>query len=342
MERTAAEQQAKSQQKLQQKAGRGERITWRQRGEYVAFLIFQGLCRLMPVRVGIGVAQGLAWLMCRVLPAKVTRREVARENLRQAFGETLSEAERERILFGMWVHLFRLLQEIFQMPSRLHLKNSLDLVEITNRETVLRNLLSDRPVIFLSGHYGNWEVAVQILGIFGFRMGVVARRLDNPLLERWFAGFRSRFGHALIDKTGGSNAMVETLERGGCLCMLGDQDAGRQGMFVEFFGKPASTHRGIALLALRYDAVILVGGARRLEKPNREWVWFEQFCEEAIDPRELTSDDPEREILERYHRALERMILRAPEQYFWIHKRWKTQPGEKRRRRSGSKGAAPP
>ncbi len=312
---------------------KSKRTTWRHRGEYVAFLLFQGICRALPVSIGVGLSHALAWLMCRVLPRKLTRYNVAVENLRTAFGEEYDDHARDRMIYQMWVHLFRLLQEIFQIQSRLHLRNSLDIVEITNREAVLRNLLSDRPVIFLSGHYGNWEVAVQLLGLFGFKMGVVARRLDNPLLDRWFEKFRERFGHELIDKTGGATRMTEILEQGGCLCMLGDQDAGRQGTFVEFFHKPASTHRAIALLALRYDAVILVGGARRIEKPNRYWVGFEQFCEEVIDPREMTSDNPEREMIERYHQALERMIRRAPEQYFWVHKRWKSSPSATTRRR---------
>lgn len=306
--------------------------TWRQRGEYVAFRLFEGTCRLLPVGLGIRLARGLAWVLCHLLPRKLTRYDIAQANLQTAFGDQLTAADRDRIIYDMWVHLLRLLQEVCQIQSRLHLRNSLDIVEITNREDVLRNLLSDRPVIFLSGHYGNWEVAVQILGLFGFKMGVVARRLDNPLLDRWFEQFRERYNHELIDKTGGATRMTEILEQGGCLCMLGDQDAGRQGKFVDFFGKPASTHRAIALLALRYDAVILVGGARRLEKPNRDWVGFEQFCEAVIDPRTLTSDDPEREILELYHAALERIIRRAPEQYFWVHKRWKSEPGQKRKR----------
>jgi len=314
-----------------------KQITWRHRGEYAAFLVFLGGFRALPVSLGVAFSHCLAWLMCRVLPRKITRFHVATENLKTAFGDELDDRARERIIYQMWVHLFRLLQEICQIQSRLHLRNSMDIVEITNREDVLRNLLSDRPVIFLSGHYGNWEIAVQLLGLFGFKMGVVARRLDNPLLDRWFEKFRERFGHELIDKTGGGGRMTEILEEAGCLCMLGDQDAGRQGMFVDFFGKPASTHRAIALLALRYDAVILVGGARRIEKLNRFWVGFEQFCEEVIDPRELTSDDPEREILERYHRALERMVRRAPEQYFWVHKRWKSQPGEMTRRRRSAR-----
>lgn len=308
-------------------------VTWRHRGEYTAFLLFLNFCRFLPVSVGIAMAHALAWMMCNFVPAKLSRREVALANLKQAFGDQYDDTGRDRILFRMWVHLFRLLQEICQLPSRLKLTNSLDIVEkITNREAVLRNLLSDRPVIFLGGHFGNWEVALQLLGLFGFRMGVVARRLDNPLLDRWFEDFRIRFGHQLIDKTGGSNDMIEVLENRGCLSMLGDQDGGKQGIFVEFFGKPASTHRGIALLALRYDAVILVGGARRLEHPNKVWVGFEQFCAEVIDPRELSSDNPELEILERFNRALERMIRETPEQYFWVHRRWKTPPGENRRR----------
>jgi len=181
--------------------------------------------------------------------------------------------------------------------------------------------------------------------MFGFPMGVVARNLDNPLLHRWFARFRQGTGHTLIDKDGGSGEMLAILEKGGCLALLGDQDAGRSGAFVDFFGKPASTNRAIALLALQYNAIIAVGGAQRLDQNSApwttpsKWVKFELTCEEIIDPLELTSSDPVREIMERYHEALERMICRAPEQYFWVHRRWKTPVGVKRKKRTEPRAA---
>ncbi len=125
------------------------------------------------------------------------------------------------------------------------------------------------------------------------------------------------------------------LERGGSVAMLGDQDAGRSGLFVDFFGRPASTFKSIALLAMEYKALICVGYARRLDNEMLPGGWprFELGCEEVVDPLEFDSADALREITQRYTAALERVVRRAPEQYFWVHRRWKSPPGQKGRHR---------
>ena len=124
--------------------------------------------------------------------------------------------------------------------------------------------------------------------------------------------------------------MTALLQKGGNLGLLCDQDAGPKGMFVDFFGTPASTFKSIALLALEYDALVIVGYSIRLPDCSMEedvgWSRFEVGCEALIDPRQLTSNDPVREITQLYTAALERAIRRAPEQYFWVHRRWKSQP----------------
>jgi len=112
---------------------------------------------------------------------------------------------------------------------------------------------------------------------------------------------------------------------------LGDQDAGSHGLFVDFFGHPASTFKSIALLALRYQALICVGYAIRLDSddgPER----FEVGCEELIDPATFDGSDPVTDLTRAYTQALERIVRRAPEQYFWLHRRWKSKPDRQRRR----------
>jgi KDO2-lipid IV(A) lauroyltransferase len=168
---------------------------------------------------------------------------------------------------------------------------------------------------------------------------VIARDLENPLLQRWFLDFRQATGHSLISKKGCFDDIMTTLAQGGRIALLADQDAGRGGVFVDFFGRPASTPKTIALMALQYDALILVGYARRQAEPA-PWVRFELGCEEIIDPREIQSADPIREITQRYTSALERLVRQAPDQYFWVHKRWRSQPGQRKQRRLERKKAA--
>ena len=232
------------------------------------------------------------------------------------------------MVFRMWVSLFRMVTEIILLPRKLRLDNVVDAVAFRNKPDVVRALCSGRPVILLSGHFGNWEMAVSIFGLFGFRMGLVARELDNPYLNRWFLQFRKFTGHRPISKRGAGARCSALLERRGSLAMLGDQDAGSSGLFVDFFGRPASTFKSIALLAMEYKALICVGYARRLENETLPGGWprFELGCEEVIDPLEFDSADALREITQRYTAALERVVRRAPEQYFWVHRRWKSVP----------------
>jgi KDO2-lipid IV(A) lauroyltransferase len=130
--------------------------------------------------------------------------------------------------------------------------------------------------------------------------------------------------------------MLQILEQGGSLGMLCDQDAGPRGLFVEFFGRRASTFKSIALLAIEHRALICVGYARRLpdDFENNFWVRYELGCEEIIDPLEIKGGDEIREITQRFTRALERAVRLSPEQYFWVHRRWKSVPGRRKKRRA--------
>ena len=311
---------------------------WRYLLEYLAFRLIVCLVAALPTVWCVRICDGLAWVVHRVLPRKLTRYTVARENLQLAFGERLSDDEIDRTIYRMWVHLFRMVTEIVQMPRKLRLYNCADVIEFRNRDETVRAMCAGRPVIVLSGHFGNWEIANATFGIFGFPAGAVARDLDNPWLHEWFSRFRQGTGGRLISKRGGSEEMLQYMEHRGALGLLADQDAGPRGLFVPFFGRPASTFKSIALLALEYNAVICVGYARRLpdDFDRCRWVRYELGCEEIIDPLQTETADPIREVTERVTAALERAIRRSPEQYFWVHRRWKHQPQQRARRKQAA------
>jgi KDO2-lipid IV(A) lauroyltransferase len=305
---------------------RSERL--RRLAEYLLFrVVVCGVQALSP-RMCARVSQALATFVHYYLPRKKTRYAVARDNIRMAFGDKYDDAQIDRIIYRMWVHLFRMVAEMILLPRKLRLDNVTAAVLFRNKPDVVRALCSNRPVILLSGHFGNWEMAISIFGLFGFKMGLVARELDNPYVNNWFRRFRKYTGHRSISKNGGGGAMVSLLERGGSLAMLGDQDAGSSGLFVDFFGRRASTFKSIALLAMEYKALICVGYARRLENETLPGGWprFELGCEEVVDPLDYDSADALREITQGYTAALERVVRRAPEQYFWVHRRWKSVP----------------
>jgi KDO2-lipid IV(A) lauroyltransferase len=310
--------------------------------EYFLFRVFVCVIESLPTRTSVSCARALAFIVHRILPRRMTRYQIARENLQRAFGDELSDQGADKIIHDMWVHLFRLSVEIIQLPRKMRLYNCADIMRFRNRNECVRAMCAGRPVMTIGGHFGNWEVANCATGWFGFPMGVVARDLDNPLLNDWFERFRRHTGHRLISKKGGGQQMIQYLENRGCLALLGDQDAGPRGLFLDFFGVPASTFKSIALVALEHRAVICVAYARRLpdDFENTRWVNFEIGCEEIIDPLELDCDDEVREITERFTKALERIVRLAPEQYLWVHRRWKSVPGQRRKRaRKAAKAA---
>jgi KDO2-lipid IV(A) lauroyltransferase len=309
-------------------------LRWRHRAEYLIFQIALCFVQCCSPRVSARLAEGLAFVVHRLLPRKWSRYAVARENLRTAFGDRYSEAEIERIVYGMWVHLFRMVTEIIQSPRKMHLHSYREIITFVDFQPTVRAMCSGRPMMLLGGHFGNWEVAISIFGLWGFPMGVVARELDNPYLNDWFRRYREFTGHRMLAKKGGYEEMLEMLQRRGNLALLCDQDAGSRGLFVDFFGTPASTFKSIALLAMEYDALIVVGYSRRLpdDFATQRWERYELGCEAVIDPRTMHADDPVREITQQYTAALERAVLKSPEQYFWVHRRWKSQPKVRQRR----------
>jgi Kdo2-lipid IVA lauroyltransferase/acyltransferase len=224
--------------------------TWRHRCEYLAFRLVVCLIECLPVRVSVRWADTLAWLVHDVLPRKWSRYAVSSENVRRLLGPEASDAEVSDVIRRMWRHLFRTVVELVQAQRKLHLHSYRSLNRLAGIAPTVESLLSGRRVMLLAGHFGNWEIALAVFGIWGFRLGVIAREMDNPLLDDWFRRYRECHGHRLLPKKGGYEDMLEILRRGGNVALLCDQDAGSRGVFVDFFGVPASTFKSIALLAL--------------------------------------------------------------------------------------------
>ncbi len=308
--------------------------------DYLIYLLVRlvvGVCQAMSVDQSYRFADALAGLLYRI---DKRHRNVAMENLRLAFGDEYSEAQRDLIVRRVYRHFCRMLMEMLHIPRKLHLTNWRDRISLVGHEPVLDQLLTGgRPLVMVTGHFGNWEMAGYLFGVFGFPPYSVARTLDNPHLDRFLRSFRERTGQKLIPKNGGYDQMLQVLEGQGVLSFLADQDAGQRGLYVEFFGRPASTHKAIALLAIEHDAPIVVGGARRIGNEFQ----YEVVCEELIDPADFTdSADIVRDITQQYTSALERLIRRNPDQYLWLHRRWKHQPASKKRKPHPPSGSEPP
>ena len=312
---------------------------------YIAVRVLVAGVQMVSPRAAYAIADFLAWLAYTLWKP---RRRVALENVRFAFPELATDpAGADRLVRGMFRHLLRVVIELLLLPRKLHVGNWRKHLILPQGAQTLPPLLDGRAALVVTAHFGNWEMAGYALGLFGFHTYAIARVLDNPYLERFSLRFREGTGQTIIDKNEGFDVLKAVLKAGGKVATLADQDAGPKGAFVDFFGRPASTHKAIALLAMEFDAVMVVIGVprvRRSDYPQRADfdpgsplapLFYAVRCVDVIDPREYASDpNAVKAITARYTSALERLIREYPEQYFWLHRRWKHQPAAKKAKKA--------
>jgi KDO2-lipid IV(A) lauroyltransferase len=287
--------------------------------DYTVYLIVRILiCIVLAVHIETGQswAKRLGWLFARVLRI---RGKVVDENLRHAFPD-LSDRQRRQLTQRMWEHLFLLVLEVAHAPRKIHETNWRQYVELHRIDEAVRLLLADRPTVVVTAHFGNFEIGGFMLGMLGYPTFTVARALDNPYLDRFVSQFRGATGQYIIAKNGEFDKILAVLESGGTMSFLADQYAGPKGCWVEFFHRTASAHKAIALLSMENDAPIIVCGARRTGRP----LHFVMEVIATADPRDAKDNvGSVRDLTQWYTQQIETMIRRAPEQYWWIHRRWK-------------------
>jgi KDO2-lipid IV(A) lauroyltransferase len=295
---------------------------------YVAIRLVICVVQAVPLSNCHAGARLLATLFNDVLRL---RRKTIAENLAHAFGE-LSDAERQRLAWRMWEHLFLFAAEVAHTPRRVHETNWRSFVEVTGGELLVRLLLEDRALIMVSAHFGNFELCGYVMALFGYQTHAVARTLDNPYLDEWINRFRGSTGQKILSKRGDYERIVDLLAAGGIIGFLADQYAGTKGCWVQFFGRPASAHKAIALFSLHNDAPVVVGACRRVGGPLE----YRMELTAMADPRHVTAEvSGMRELTQWYTSELEKIVRRAPEQYWWLHRRWKDhRPAKKRARQA--------
>ena len=305
-------------------------MQWKRLVDVLVYLVVRVLIcvvQTMRIETGHALARRLAWLFCDLLKI---RGRVVDENLIHAFPELLAP-QRRQLARRMWEHLFLLVLEVAHAPRKIHETNWREFVHLRHEDELVRMLLSNRPLLVVTAHFGNFEVAGYVLGILGFPTHTVARTLDNPHLDRFVNRFRGGTGQHIIPKNGGFDEILAVLARGGTMTFLADQYAGPKGCWVQFFGRPASAHKAIALLALENDAPVAVCAARRLDRPLR----LEMSVDAVSDPRSGSAEvGGVREFTQWYTARLEGMIRQRPHQYWWLHRRWKdTRPKRSERKK---------
>ncbi len=291
-----------------------------QRFEYAAARLVASLFRGLPLpaaaRLGRAIGDSFHALDAR-------HRERVAHQVQSALGSTCPPDHAADIARRMYRHLGTMLAEFVRLPS-LTATSLADHVDWGGQDEQIREVFArGRGAIFATGHIGNWEFNGFAFHLLGYSAGAVARPLDNPLLERYIRGIRTSRGQQIWDKFGALRSVARVLRDGKGFGILVDQDAGQRGVFVPFFGTECSTMPTPADLALRTGAPIVVCGFHRIELPMR-------FAFVMRPPRWADPEaDPAAErmrLLRGMNEDLEAIIRQAPEQWLWLHRRWKTRP----------------
>jgi KDO2-lipid IV(A) lauroyltransferase len=263
------------------------------------------------------LAGGLARVYTAGLDAAVPRlRTTAMRNLALAMPH-LGAEEREALAAGCFESLARVLVSVARMPA-INRGNVHQWIRYEGYEHYEKALERGRGVLFATGHLGNWELSAYAHALLSAPMSVVARPLDNPLLEAFAASRRALSGNRILGRGGYLRPLVEALRANRAVGILVDQNTtADRGVFIDFFGVKACVDAGFARLAARTGAAVIPGFAVWRERERRYVLKF-------YEPVAMTGG--ELADTQAVHAALERAIREYPEQWLWIHRRWNTRP----------------
>ncbi len=280
-------------------------------------VFFKILPRQLALRLGESLAILLYYLSSR-------HRRITLDNLKTAYGRDINEKGREDIAKSSFKNLGRVAAEFSKMTS--YTKEFAErIIEIDGWENFENAIKKGKGIVFLTGHLGNWELMAYSQSLRGYPLNVIARPLDNPVVERFVQEQRSAAGNRVIAKKSGLKDIMQCLKNKEHIGILLDQNVAQQeGIFVDFFGKTACTSFGLAMIALKTDITIipvflLYTGSGRYRQLIGEEIEIQKTGDFEYDMAYNTA---------LFTKVIESYIRQYPEQWFWAHRRWKTQPKE--------------
>ena len=295
----------------------------RQKIEFGFVWLLLKLLGLLPRRAARAVGAGIGWLAYIATPRL---RRVGLCNLALAFPDTPA-TERDKILRGMYRQLGWQLAEFCHLP-RTTLEHANRFIRYEGLEHYLTAQQRGRGVLVLTGHLGAWEVSSFYHSLAGHPMSMIIRRLDNPWINRLVNEIRTQHGNRVLPKDDFARGLIASMRAGETVGVLMDTNmTPPQGVFVDFFGTVACTASGVARVAVRTGAAVLPGFLV-WEPAEKRYVLHFLPELELIDTGDAEGDAIANTQM--FTTALENVIRRYPEQWLWVHRRWKTRPpGEK-------------
>jgi Kdo2-lipid IVA lauroyltransferase/acyltransferase len=294
-------------------------LTTQEKLELAAVRVLVRLLGLPPRKIARAIGASIGKAAFYVLPRL---RSVGRQNLKIAIPE-LPQDEQDRILKSMFANLGRLLAEFCKMPGYTR-ENTSGFIRYEGLENYLAAREAGKGVFVLTGHLGAWELSSFYHSLMGYPMSMVIRRLDNPGVDALVNDIRCMHGNQVVHKDDFARGLLAAMRRGETVGILMDTNmTPPQGVFVDFFNYLACTASGMARVALKTDATVLPGFLL--------WEASEQkYVLHFGEPLTLIrTGDAEADILANtalFAKVTEEYIRRYPDQWLWVHRRWKTRP----------------
>ncbi|HVE38979.1 MAG TPA: lysophospholipid acyltransferase family protein [Planctomycetota bacterium] len=270
---------------------------------------------MFPWRAAPSIARVLGFLI-RTIDRKHVR--IATKNLEKSRGVCPSD-QIPAFIGRTYEHVALGVIEMMMLPRLMKRQAVSRYVKLVRYDTFDRVLKEGHGCIVVIGHLGNWEIGGLATNLAGYPLQSLARPIDNPWIDRYLKRFRTQTGQKMIPRDRALGEMIRVLQRGGMLVVQVDQDARQVGVYVNFFGRPASTHRAPATLSLKYNTPIV------LVNTYREGALNYAVCSDPIYPAAFRDHpDPVKALTQAYSDRFEECVRQHPEQWFWMHDRWKT------------------
>lgn len=283
--------------------------------EYGFIRFLEVLLRFVPLAIARSVGSSLG----TILDAAGIRKRVMLENLKFAFPEKDNQ-EINAIAKGVYRSFGKTFAEFARLPL-LNSNNVTELIEWHNFDVIQSAMSEGKGVVAVAGHLGNWEWMGAATTLRGIPMSYIVTTQTNSLLEDRMDSLRSGCGVEIIKRKDAAKGVLRALRNGKVVAILIDQDAHEDGVFVPFFGRLASAPRGAMVFALRTGSPVVYAEGVRIG--SRFHISFERI---SLDGLSNTLDEAVYEGMKRCTARLEESIRKHPEQWLWLHKRWKTQP----------------
>jgi KDO2-lipid IV(A) lauroyltransferase len=280
------------------------------------------LARPLPRGFLLATGRGIGTFVWKVVGY---RREVVLDNLRHAFGAEMDEEALRDLAHRFYRNLGMTLMEFLAFP-RMKPEDFRELVDIEGREYFLDTVAEGSGALLVSGHFGNWEMMGARMAAEGQKVSFIVKEQTNARVDRIQNDIRHRAGIGTIRSGGAAiKDMVRALRRKELIGLVGDQDAGPDGYFTEFLGREASVFRGPAYFSWKLKVPIITGFMFRKADGHHVVEMDPPF---SADP-DWDEETAVARLTEIHTQRLEAAIRKAPEQYFWLHRRWKTRPPDK-------------